>query len=51
MGLEKVKNLGNFLFSTIKGAGQKIKETVSYGFNLLINYVFKLCNEACVDDV
>lgn len=29
-GLEKVKNLGNFLFSTIKGAGQKIKDTVSW---------------------
>jgi len=28
-GLEKVKHLGNFLFSTIKGAGQKIKDTVS----------------------
>jgi hypothetical protein len=28
-GMEKVKNLGNLLFSTIKGAGQKIKDTVS----------------------
>jgi len=30
-GLEKVKNLGNLLFSTIKGAGQKIKETSILG--------------------
>jgi hypothetical protein len=26
---EKVKNLGSYLFSSIKGAGQKLKETVS----------------------
>ncbi|CAG7838229.1 unnamed protein product [Allacma fusca] len=30
-GLDKVKNLGSFLFSSIKGAGQKIKETSILG--------------------
>ena len=28
-GLEKVKSIGSYLFSAVKGAGQKIKETVS----------------------